>query len=175
MITTLDLEPGIYAVSAFTVLEIYTVADCKKDKPVKLAEGKKVRLYAPEGGQFEVHTKLFPPKVSSIQLTDPVDPIPHEGLLTEPQPLTLQEQIARFLGSELAKQNQSIETMEESDDFDVDDDDDLPLSRYEIPDADPEYAPAPRSPKQEKGQTQNPPSTTDQPKEERSDDPETAP
>lgn len=166
MKTQLDLEPGIYALSSLTGLDVFITDDSCISAEL-LATGKRVRLYVPEGGSFEVHTKLFPPRVKALQLTDPVDPIPHEGLLTEPQPLTLQEQIARFIGAEMARQNSDVETMEEADDFELDDMDDMPLSRYEhdLEVAIPETAPAHEPDEVAKGPKEPPtPPTTDQPK-----------
>lgn len=56
------------------------------------------------------------------------------------RPLSLHEQIKRFIRSEMSQQAQLAgeETFEEADDFEVDEDPD-PLSQYEIPEAAPEW------------------------------------
>lgn len=71
------------------------------------------------------------------------------------RPLTLQEEIKRFVRAELSQvaQAHELETFEEADDFDVDEDPEL-ISPYEIPEAAPEWpggekdvdADGPRSP-----------------------------
>jgi len=132
MDTSYDLEPGTYVLSSFGTMDV-KVAD------ELVYQGKsKVRLFLPEGANVEVVTKYFPPKVKRLQMTDPVDPEPHEGLLSEPQPLTLQEQIARCIGQAFAERDGNQESFQEADDFDMDDDFDMPHSKYQLPIADDE-------------------------------------
>lgn len=56
------------------------------------------------------------------------------------RPLSLQEEIKRFVRSELSRQAEDAgqESFEEADDFEVDEDPD-PLSPYELQDASPEW------------------------------------
>ena len=151
-----DLAAGIYAITSDAPMSIAAVAG---DTVKVLADSgvRRLRLVVPEGGTFLV-THTAPVFVRSVTLSDPVDGTPHEALLSEPQPLTLQEQIARFLGQAIAARDDAAETFEEADDFDIDDDDiDLPLSRYQLPVAKDEPSlQAPVSP---------PPATSDDPKE----------
>lgn len=62
--------------------------------------------------------------------------VPHEWQ----RPLSLHEQIKRFVRSELSRRahDEGQETFEEADDFDVDEDPD-PLSAYELQEAAPEW------------------------------------
>lgn len=64
------------------------------------------------------------------------DPTPMEVPHDWKRPLSLHEEIRRFVRSELSRQAeaQGEESFEEADDFDVDEDPD-PLSPYEIPEA----------------------------------------
>lgn len=110
------------------------------DGPVSLLTGPGV-LALDEEAECQVHYVSKAPSWRPVTLTDPVDEEPHEALLEEPRPLTLQEQIARFIGDAVARSRpDQYETAEEADDLDVDDGD-LPLSGYELPYADEEQEP----------------------------------
>lgn len=68
------------------------------------------------------------------------DPTPVSVPAGLSRPLSLQEEIKRFMRSEqmrIAAEAEGLETFEEADDFDVDEDPD-PLSAYELPEAAPE-------------------------------------
>ncbi|MEM3753886.1 MAG: hypothetical protein QW518_08930 [Thermofilaceae archaeon] len=138
------LEPGVYAFRSVFPFSI------NQGENVVFSNVKAARLVVVDDNiEFTFkHVFGFFPSSRRLRMTDPVDPVPHEAMLSEPRPLTLQEQIARFLGEEFARRNadDQIETFEEADDFDIDDEDDLPLTKYELPDAEyeePEPRPKP--------------------------------
>lgn len=62
------------------------------------------------------------------------DPRPVEVPLSFQRPPSLQEEIKRFVRLELSKRaaSQELESFDEADDFDVDDEDPLPVSAYEV-------------------------------------------
>lgn len=130
--TVLDLPAGIFAVSA-TNQGLISLGDSMPSR--------RFRLHVPTAGSYEFshpeHAKIL---IRAIRTQETPDPVPHEALLTEPKPLTLQEEIARFLGDWTRQQNPETETFEEADDFDLDDDD-LPYSPYEVPYGQPENVP----------------------------------
>jgi len=128
--TTFDLVPGVYAFSCFDKMEIaqdVVKNDGKKEiiEQVILEKNvRKYRLVIPEETTITIHTKLLKPRFRKIRMDDPSDPVPHEGLLSEPRPLTLQEQIARCISQHIASNTPGVqESWEEADDFDIDDDD----------------------------------------------------
>ncbi|MEM2002491.1 MAG: hypothetical protein QXT77_07610 [Candidatus Methanomethylicaceae archaeon] len=139
-----DLLPGVYALAAdrdFVVVSGPSGA-------VLGSNCRRLSFALPEGGT--VTALCVPgtvPRIREIRMSDPVDPVPHEAMLTEPRPLTLQEQIARFLGDwERRQKGDGIESFDEADDLDIDDDENLPLSRYELPLADDDMAPPAKPP-----------------------------
>lgn len=62
------------------------------------------------------------------------DPRPVEVPAGLGRPLSLHDEIKRFVRMELSRaaQAQALETFEENDDFDVEDEEELPLSDYEV-------------------------------------------
>lgn len=56
------------------------------------------------------------------------------------RPLSLHDQIKRFIRAQMSQDAAAAgdETFEEADDFDIDDEDPLPVSMYEVPEAVPE-------------------------------------
>ncbi|MEM2002473.1 MAG: hypothetical protein QXT77_07510 [Candidatus Methanomethylicaceae archaeon] len=139
-----DLKPGVYALAADRDLVVVS----GPDGAVLGSHCRRLSFALPEGGTVTV--LCLPgtvPRIREVRMSDPVDPVPHEALLTEPRPLTLQEQIARFLGDwERRQKGDGIESFDEADDLDIDDDDNLPLSRYELPFSDDDMAPPAKPP-----------------------------
>lgn len=68
------------------------------------------------------------------------DPRPVEVPIAFQRPLSLQDEIKRFVRLELSKRAaaQELESFEEADDFDVDDEDPLPVTPYEVREMSPE-------------------------------------
>lgn len=154
----LSLDAGVYAIRTNDGTPFLIGDD---ETPTR---GSRLVVAADSDIDFHLHenAKLT---IRSVRISDPVDPVPHEALLTSPQPLTLQEQIARFLGAALEERDrQGNDTWEEADDFEIDDDDVyLPLSGYELPDGDyeePVEAPEkpPAAPESAPEQVPSPPS-----------------
>src|SRR5699024_7508067 len=114
-----DLSAGLWAFSGQDPFDVF-IDDKRCFTSTCFA-----RLLLPTDTTVDIFYNLSDPSVRRLQLTDPVDPTPHEGMLSEPRPLTLQEQIARFIRTERMNNAQDEpETFEEADDFDMDDDDD---------------------------------------------------
>lgn len=139
--TCLTLEAGVYALSVDPPHVFWFPEE--DSSPVRRS-----RLVVVEDRDVTVRhfpgTKL---RIKQLRLDDAVDPVPHEAMLTEPRPLTLQEQIARFVGEQLRQRDDSVETFAESDDFDLDDDDYYdPVSAYIVPEAEPELPPSAKAP-----------------------------
>lgn len=105
--------------------------DSVTDRKFKLApsrEGRKVAISCQKSVQVFVTFTAKAPHAEEL------DPTPVEVPLGYQQPLTLQEEMRRFIREEISRaaQEGGAGTFEEEDDFDVDDDDDLPLSEYEL-------------------------------------------
>lgn len=68
------------------------------------------------------------------------DPRPVEVPVDFRRPLNIHDEIRRFIRQEISRkaQDNDLETFEESDDFDVEDEDELPLSGYEVQELVPE-------------------------------------
>lgn len=77
--------------------------------------------------------------VKEVQPFDPVDSVPHEALLVDPKPPTMEQMIREMIRQEAHNAvGQEEETFEEADDFELDDEGELPYSQYELPEGQPE-------------------------------------
>lgn len=128
-----DLEPGVYAISVPVGHFYFNGVTTQPVRRLRLV------VAEPETVTLSVNQDVKP-YIRQLTTSDPVDGVPHEALLTDPRPLTLQEEIARFFGHLQRSQNSETESWEDADDFDIDDDD-LPISQYEVPYGDEETPP----------------------------------
>lgn len=77
--------------------------------------------------------------IKAVQPFDPVDSVPHEALLVDPRPPTMEEMLRQMIRQEAYLQRPDAETFEEADDFDIEDEEDLPdVTQYTLKDAIPE-------------------------------------
>lgn len=83
----------------------------------------------PKGGIYTVSIDQLPPP------QEIADPRPVEIPLGLNRPLTLKEEMRRFIREEFSNYatTQGAPSFEEEDDFDIDDDDTMPFSKYELP------------------------------------------
>lgn len=77
--------------------------------------------------------------IKEVRPFDPVDSVPHEALLVDPKPPTMEELIRQMIRQEAHNAApRDEESFDEADDFDVPDPDDNPLSPYELQEGSPE-------------------------------------
>lgn len=74
---------------------------------------------------------LYEWAIKEVQPFDPVDSVPHEALLSDPRPLTMEEMIRQMIRQEARSQGEDFDDFDEADDFDIDDSEDLPFSPHE--------------------------------------------
>lgn len=75
-------------------------------------------------------------RVTPLRNGEPVDPVPHEALLREPAPETMEQMLRRFIREESsARAAVGDESFDEANDFAIGDEEDLPPSPGELLDA----------------------------------------
>lgn len=103
---------------------------------------------------IETNGEVFIDEKARPDPLEAVDPLPMEGYLE--RPLTLKEEMMRFIATEIHRQqlvhNDELEEFDDAMDFDVDDDQPLPYSKYEemVDEYPPEEEAQEVSPKEEK-------------------------
>lgn len=111
----------------FSVNNVLTF-DCREDCELTIDIGSKA-VWTADGKRIK-------------SMYDPVDPIPVEIPEEYNAPPTLEDKMKLFLAEMVAerygKDSKEMESFEDSMDFDMDDDD-MPLSQYEVHDMQPEY------------------------------------
>lgn len=124
---------GYYMVSASAFVRV--VVNGQMSVPLTA-----LRLVLLDTSQIEVEAdgltewRLFP-----VRPFDPVDSVPHEALLVDPKPLTMEEMIRQMIKEEARKlAPEEDESFEESDDFEVEEDEGLPDSPYLLKDGEPD-------------------------------------
>jgi len=112
-----------------------TARRCTFNIPEGITE---IEISTPEGGFYTVGQKLF------SDTKENVDPVPKDVGIQ--QPLTLKEEMQRFVRTELSSQMQAkgFGSFEEEDDFKAEDEDEEQLSPYEYKELQDEYVPEER-------------------------------